>query len=322
MERDDLFVNWADFPSVVAGQNGLLFAHWLQKSGADTYAYDVRLSSSQDGGRNWSKPIVPHRDRTQTEHGFVSLVPRGDSVAAVWLDGRNMKSGGHHDEEAAGDMTLRYALIGANGKISSEAELDRRTCECCQSGMAFTDLGPVVVYRDRSAAEIRDAYVVRKVKGTWSAPAPIHRDNWKVDGCPVNGPQIDTQGKTVAVAWFTAAKERNQVLAAFSRDSGATFAAPIAVAAQNPLGRVDIVLLPDQSAIVTWIEQVGASAEVRARRVRPDGTVEPPIRVGGSSPARSAGVPRMTLAGNEVYVAWTEVSQPTRIRVAVLPLSH
>ncbi|MEO6238245.1 MAG: exo-alpha-sialidase, partial [Vicinamibacterales bacterium] len=37
----DWFVNWADVPSVVRLDDGTLAAHWLQKSGADTYAYDV-----------------------------------------------------------------------------------------------------------------------------------------------------------------------------------------------------------------------------------------------------------------------------------------
>src|SRR5688572_13606636 len=32
VERGDLFVNWADFPSIVEDANGALYAHWLQKS--------------------------------------------------------------------------------------------------------------------------------------------------------------------------------------------------------------------------------------------------------------------------------------------------
>ena len=42
---DDWFVNWADVPSVVRLDGGTLAAHWLQKSGTGTYAYDVRLTS-------------------------------------------------------------------------------------------------------------------------------------------------------------------------------------------------------------------------------------------------------------------------------------
>src|SRR5262245_36678429 len=35
----DWFVNWADVPSVVRLASGEFVAHWLQKSGGDTYAY-------------------------------------------------------------------------------------------------------------------------------------------------------------------------------------------------------------------------------------------------------------------------------------------
>ncbi|MFP5245123.1 MAG: exo-alpha-sialidase, partial [Thermoanaerobaculia bacterium] len=57
-ERNDLFVNWADFPSIVEDEKGALYAHWLQKSGGDTYSYDVRMATSTDGGRTWGKSFL------------------------------------------------------------------------------------------------------------------------------------------------------------------------------------------------------------------------------------------------------------------------
>ena len=50
---EDLFVNWADVPSVVLLDDGTLAAHWLQCSGLPMYAYDVRLSWSRDAGKTW-----------------------------------------------------------------------------------------------------------------------------------------------------------------------------------------------------------------------------------------------------------------------------
>ena len=36
-------------------------------------------------------PVVPHRDDTPTEHGFVSLVAGEEGgVRAFWIDGRNL----------------------------------------------------------------------------------------------------------------------------------------------------------------------------------------------------------------------------------------
>ena len=224
-EGANWFVNWADFPSLVALADGALVAHWLVKSAADTYAYDVNISRSTDGGKSWSKPLVPHRDHTKTEHGFVSLVPlAGGRVGAVWLDGRNMKAGGHEGHDShGGDMTLRFAAIDARGGISEEALLDGRVCECCQTSAAMTSEGAVAVYRDCSDKQIRDISIVRLQKGRWSEPRTLHADNWQIEGCPVNGPSIAANTRRVAVAWFTAANDAPRVNVVFSNDAGATF---------------------------------------------------------------------------------------------------
>ena len=112
-EGENWFINWADFPSVVALRDGTLAAHWLVKSGSATYAYDVNISSSNDGGKSWLKPIVPHRDNTQTEHGFVSLVPLPDGrLGAIWLDGRNMKTMTEGDDHGPSPEEHDAAICG------------------------------------------------------------------------------------------------------------------------------------------------------------------------------------------------------------------
>ena len=317
VERDDLFVNWADFPSVVEARDGTLFAHWLQKSGSATYAYDVMLARSKDGGKTWSIPAKLHDDKTKTEHGFVSLVPHPyeAAVAAVWLDGRNMSERAGHGDH--GDMSVRYAIVSSDGHIEPSAELDGRTCECCTTTMAWTEEGPIVAYRDRSPDEIRDIAIVRKTQKGWTAPQTLHQDGWKIAGCPVNGPQIDARGHHVAVAWFTAAGDKAHVLAAFSDNAGATFSAPTRIDAGAPTGRVDLVLLDDGGAFITWIDGAGNDAAIVARRVAFDGKMGPVVTVARSSTARSAGFPRAALVGhNAVYVAWTEFTPAKRVRLA------
>jgi hypothetical protein len=251
-EGENWFVNWADFPSVIALQDRSLAAHWLVKSGKGTYAYDVNIARSKDNGETWSKPIVPHSDQTQTEHGFVSLIPLADGrVGAVWLDGRNMKNVKHESDEQAPSsesMTLRYAAIDAEGKLSDEVQLDDRVCECCQTSAAMTNNGIIAAYRDRSPTEVRDISFVRNAgNGTWSTPQPVHTDNWEINGCPVNGPSIATDGGRVAIAWFTGVGDTPHVKVAFSDDAGATFGVPIQVDDGNTIGRVDALLLSDGS---------------------------------------------------------------------------
>lgn len=305
VERNDLFVNWADFPSVVEDAKGAMYVHWLQKSGAGTYAYDVQMSTSVDGGATWRAPFLLNRDGKQAEHGFVTLaaLPEG-GIGATWLDGRNMGAGGH-DGHDAGDMTLRYATVSADGTIADDVELDTRTCECCTTGMTMTNDGPVIVYRDRSAEEIRDISFVKRTDAGWSSPRPVNEDGWKINACPVNGPQIDAFGDRAATAWFTAAQEKGRAYVAFSNDGGATFGKPVQIDEGSPIGRLDIVMLDEESALVTWLEQTAGGGEIRARRVTQAGA-EPARKIADSSTARAAGFPRIARVGRDVYFTWTE----------------
>lgn len=307
----DWFVNWADFPSLAVTADGALVAHWLVRSGPGTYAYDVHLARSTDGGTTWSEAVVPHRDGTETEHGFVSLLPTPDGdVLVLWLDGREY-DGTEHD----GEMTLRAARFGAGG-VGDEVLLDARTCDCCQTAAALTAEGPVVLYRDRSAGEIRDIAITRLVDGAWTDPRPVHDDGWRIEGCPVNGPAVSADGRRLAVAWFTAARDTARVLIAFSEDAGAGFADPVRVDDGAPDGRVDVELLPDGSALVSWLERNGENAEIRVRRVGPDGTIGPAVTVAATSASRASGFPRMARSGNVIVFAWTEPWAPARVRSA------
>jgi hypothetical protein len=318
IERNDLFVNWADFPSIVEDAKGALFAHWLQKRSSGTYSYDVRMATSTDGGASWGEPFLLNRDGKQSEHGFATLVPLSDGgVAATWLDGRNMKGGGEHEEHDAGDMTVRYATVSADGTLRSEAEIDPRTCECCTTGMTMAGNGPVIVYRDRSSDETRDISYVRHGANGWSEPRPIRVDGWKIAGCPVNGPQIDAAGAHVVAAWFSAANEQQRVYAAFSGDGGATFGQATVVDDGKPAGRVDVVMLDDTDAVVSWLEQTPAGAEVRARRLSRDGKTGPSVKIAASSSARTAGFTRLARSGADVWFTWTEQTATSkRIHVA------
>jgi hypothetical protein len=324
-EGENWFVNWADFPSVIALADGSLAAHWLVKSGSGTYAYDVNIARSKDGGDTWDKPIVPHTDKTQTEHGFVSLMPLADGrVAAVWLDGRNLKDVKDHGDEHTPltvSMTLRYAAIDANGKLSDEAQLDERVCECCQTSAAITSEGAVAVYRDRSEKEVRDIYFVSRRQGNWSGPRSINDDNWEISGCPVNGPSVAADGRRVAVAWYTAANDAPRVKVAFSKDAGATFAGPIEVDEGATLGRVDVLLLQDGSALVCWLSGTAEGGEIKVRRVSPDGSLGAPAVIARTDISRSSGFPRMARLGEEVHFAWTEFGKPSYVRTATANIS-
>lgn len=315
------FVNWADVPSVRRLSNGALVAHWLQKSGPDTYAYDVNLSYSTDDGKTWTAPFTPHHDGTKTEHGFASLFEvAGGGLGVVWLDGRQMKPG-HAEGHDAGDMSLRVATFGRDWKQTSESALDNRVCECCPTSVSITVEGPIVAYRDRAPGEVRDTYVTRLAAGKWTEPAAVSRDNWEFPACPVNGPSVAARGRDVAVVYFQAKDGAPKSMVAFSRDAGKTFGTPIRVDKSGSLGRADIELLPDGSAAVAFIELNGTQALFRVKRVTVDGRVSEPINVDRITNGRSSGYPRMALADGDLIFAWIGSGEGGSIGTAAASLS-
>ncbi len=320
VQRRDFFVNWADFPSLHVMPGGRMAAHWLQRNGGGTFAYGVRIAQSMDNGGTWSAPVTPHRDSSETEHGFVALWHEGASLGAVWLDGRGYSKAGHHP---ANEMSLRTTTLSANGTRRAEVQLDDRTCDCCQNAVAVTSAGPIIAYRNRSAEEIRDIYVTRRVGGTWKPGVAAHADNWKIAACPVNGPSLDARGQRVALSWFTAANDSARVNVAFSTDAGATFGAPVRIDGGSPTGRVDVKLMPNGAALVTWVERMGGEvAAVRARRVSSAGVAGVPVTIASSSAARASGFPKAIVTGRDVMFAWTVPGKPSTVRVARAPLSE
>ncbi len=75
-EGDDLIVNTADVPSVVALADGTLAAHWLQRDGSDPEAYKLPLSWSKDSGKTWSAPVYP-ASRRQAGSTWLCLAVSG-----------------------------------------------------------------------------------------------------------------------------------------------------------------------------------------------------------------------------------------------------
>lgn len=313
------FVNWADYPLLAADGNNNLIAHYLEKSGKGTYAYDVKWVASADQGKTWSTPTLLHDDGKQAEHGFVSMITNGDDFFVSWLDGRNaaMEEGGGHDahEGHGGEMTIRAATINKQGQKNAEWELDKRVCDCCQTSAILTNNGPVVIYRDRDENEIRDMSIVRLVDGKWTAPKTIFADNWKIAGCPVNGPRASAKGNHLAIAWFSAPEKNSKVNLVFSENGGETFNEPIRIDEGKGIGRVDVEMIDENSAMVSWME----NGHIKAQQVYKDGKKEPSIIIATSSEERSGGFPQMTLSGKKLIFAWTD-DKEKRVKTAIVGL--
>jgi hypothetical protein len=351
VESAELFANWADRPAVRRLPDGSLLAHDLRKIAAGTYAYGVRVSRSTDDGATWQDLGWLHDDTRAVEHGFVSMVPTADGVTAFWLDGREMieqvagEGHGHDHGAGGGAMTLRTATLSAAPPpgvptVPASIGLDARVCECCGTDAAITAAGPVIVYRDRGPNEERDIFIVRREGDRWSNPEPVSRDGWIMPGCPVNGPSVAAHVSAVCVAWFTAAAgdpedpSPPRSLAAWSLDGGATFAAPVELSSTS-IGRTDLVMLPDGSAVACWVDRLeppvtgGAATDrsremgsIALRRLRADGSAGPVVYAAPIDLGRLAGFPRLVRAsdgGTALLLAWRDESTDRLRSMLVAP---
>ena len=325
----DWFLSWADVPSVSRLADGTLVAHWLKNVDPLIEAYDLMLATSRDDGRTWATPLTPHHDRTRTQHGFASVFAWPDAArpgfGVIWLDGRDQEL--NTSDPLGGSMALYQARFDATGKQIAESAVNAKVCECCSTSVAMTSSGPIAAFRDRSDQEVRDIHVSRFENGAWSAPTAVHADNWRIDACPVNGPAIAAEGATVAVAWFAVTKEEGHSYAAFSRDGGRSFGAPIRLDDAASIGHVGIEMLGDGAAAATWVEFTDRRARLRVRRIEASGARSAPVEIAGAGAMHVSGHPRIVRAGSDLLLAWTEstgegadgAGQQVRAATAAIP---
>jgi hypothetical protein len=309
----DWFITTADVPSVLRMKNGTLVANWYPTTDAAIEAYDTYLSYSTDEGKTWAKAFTPHHDKTKTQHGFVSLLELPDgSLGMVWLDGRDQEL--NTSDPLGGSMGLYFASFDSSWKQTAESVVNTRVCECCQTATALTVDGLLTAFRDLSGEEIRDIKVSRLERGKWSPEITLHDDNWKIEACPINGPALSARGNQVAATWFAAPNDNGRAFVAFSQDGGKTWGNAIRLDDEASLGRVDIELLDDGSAIASWMEFAGERSRFKVRRISPSGQRSAAVDVPGA--VRASGYPRMTRSGDELILAWTETEGGNQVKAA------
>lgn len=297
-----MFANTADTPSVQCLNEKICFAHWLEKTNEQTFAYDAVIASSEDAGTTWKQLGTIRATRpNQIENydGFLSFVTEGNAIRTFWIDGSK-------DDGKEHAMQLSTAELTTQG-LQNKTIIDDSICSCCNTSAALSSEGPVVVYRGRRNNEIRDIHISRLTKTTWSKPLAVNHDAWQISGCPVNGPQVSTSGKTLAVSWFTAPLGTGLVRLAWSKNNGRTFSKPINInEPEGAIGRATLALLPSKEALVLWIgrTQNPQKFELLLRRVGDDGRVGNVYKVTESDASWKSGFPQMAILKDQLLIGW------------------
>lgn len=321
---DNLFVNWADTPSVVKISDNLWAAHWGVYQAESYFAFNAIVALSVDGSA-WREPFLLHQDGTESEHGFVTLFSQEGSVGAVWLDGRNYIVDGEflyqdHNGNVLG-TALHYAQFSSSGNRLKSFELDEIACDCCLPVIAQSSDGFVLAYRDRSLEERRDIVVRRMSGGNWQDAVLVGADNWIIEACPINGPAIAADGDSVAVAWFSATNNEPYVRLALSADAGKSFGEPIEIDADGSFGHVDIVLTDEGDAIVSWLRSDADRVAITLRRITVEGVVGEAQTVAHIDIGRPADFPQMVKVGRQLVFAWSDFDGNGKVRTAVAEIT-
>jgi len=321
----DWFINWADFPSIaINSKTNKMIAHYLKKSYDLTFTYDIKYLIKDD---EWSEEKYLNTDNTKSEHGFVSIKPFKDGFIASWLDGRKtnyLDKELNNNHESVGPMTLRSALIDSNGKIVEEYEIDEQVCDCCQTSITVSNNVPIVVYRDRSDGEIRDISISKLKNNIWSNPKNLNEDKWKINGCPVNGPSVDSNDNFIAIAWFTLSNGEPSINLKFSNDNGESFGDLIKInnEEKRPLGRIDLEMLKNGSVIISWIDVNNGIGEISLRKVDPNGNKSEIINPSNISTKRISGFPQIENINNDIILSFTKEEKAIKnIETFKIPIS-
>lgn len=289
------FRNPAEAPEVIQLNDKLWMAHWVEMPKESSEAEYIYVSASVDG-THWSVPQMAHRDRSEVQHGLVSIAASGPNEASLfWLETPKGDDGPGY---------LMRTVVDGSGKEIKEERLDDDVCDCCPTAVARTAKGMIVAYRDHTPANIRDIAVLRFENGRWSPSKIVNADNWKLDACPVNAASVAAKGDHVALAWFTGATEPAKEQIVFSEDGGAAFAKPVVFSSGAALGNTSLVLADDGGAIVSWLERTASGdARLLVREISPAGAAGPVLQIaeGGKTPF---GYPRVFHSSAGTFIVW------------------
>lgn len=165
---------------------------------------DIRFRQSFDKGKTWTSPesVNPEKSK-EVSASFSGITRLADGEIGIgWL-------GTNPDTAMAGRPVL-FARSTAEGGFSPPVVVDSTACECCRVALTGREDGAIVVaYRDLWPEDIRDISYTVSVDGgqSFELPQDISRDQWKVPGCPHNGPSVISEGKDSYLVWFSEGTE-------------------------------------------------------------------------------------------------------------------
>jgi hypothetical protein len=269
----------------------------------------LRLATSTNWGRSFNKSIPVDLTGTASQSFYTLAVGPDGAVYAAWLDGRDRGQG------KSGSSALYIARSTNRGQsFEKSVRVALNVCPCCRPSIAFTDAKTVHIgWRGVSHDDIRDIFVGTSTDGgsTFSAPAPVAEDKWRINGCPHSGPSLATMGGKLFAAWRTVTGDRGRVYIASSGDNGGHFSAKVeADAGLHDANHPQLLALEGSVGLVFQARQASGQDgwgkfDVYFRQIDRNGSLSPLQRLGHA--AGSATYPTILFERpDHLFAAWTE----------------
>jgi len=212
---------------VAIGYREAVHVVWPARQGSDAV---LRYASSTDGAKSFAKAVTIAGETLAGARGWQSLALGYDGgVHVVWLDGRNAspsndhrgthaghtKVGQHAGAPSAVDAAPRQDVFHASWPPGAPGAADRlekavaaRVCFCCKTAVATSGDRVYAAWRHIYPGSVRDIAVARSTDNgrTFDAPMRVSEDEWKISGCPDDGPSMTADGHGgIHLAWPTLA---------------------------------------------------------------------------------------------------------------------
>ena len=298
-EGDGWLINYADYVQVLPLSDDVYLAIWLELTSYVTNGYRFNTSLSRDGGRTWIPTGIPAGIEGYGQHGFASATLQDDLITVFWISGYKA------------DGQLFRANLDMSGRWSKPVLVDDRVCSCCHT--AVSESG-TLAYRDRSGSEIRDIAIIANAHQSKSSRI-VHADNWKLSGCPTNGPAIAESANLTAIGWLNGAHEPATSQLGIGISDYPQSWRVIALNPTGSLGYAGLVWLNSELLVVSSISAHGGIAHINLQLARTGETSIDIVDTLEIPVGTVTGFPTLAVMHNQVYLTFY-TPDPGRIRIA------
>ncbi|MGF1669303.1 MAG: sialidase family protein [Balneolaceae bacterium] len=225
------------------------------------FAGSVKYIQSFDNGKSWTKPEIVHKSDTNIEnsHSFVAATLLADGeVGTVWLDGRHKLN----------HAVMYFSKTNGRKGFGEDYAIGEATCECCKNSMLTDNTGTLhISYRGLTDGTRDIMHFKSNDNGeTFTKPAKVSDDGWKIDACPHNGPAMALGEKNdLHFIWYSLAGGEG-LFYTTSSNFGDNFENRIQIS-DNPVAKHPQVEVFDNHVVVVWDELIGNGKEAHKRAV-------------------------------------------------------